>query len=338
MILIATDLPLVFTRGDAACHHLRRSRLDRMIARGEVRLVAPEHYAESVRWHLADRAERHLALVAAAQSRYTRTVASHVSAALLWNLPSPRVIQDLPDLTVDLEVRRSDDSDWARIRRCRLPRRHVTKINGVEVTTLARTAVDCLRSLPFPDALAVADAVVGRGVTPGELAGIRREQSRWPGVRAARRGIGLVDGRRESWLESASAATLYGWIERGTPQVEVYDHGELLGRADVLWRGLKVVGEADGRGKFLGDFGGGADERAVADRLIRAEERAGRMREAGLGVVRWGIGSVGSGQVLAARIRAASPTGACRATFLCAACRCELDDCSCTPRLRLSGR
>lgn len=120
--------------------------------------------------------------------------------------------------------------------------------------------------------------------------------------------------------------------------MEVYDLGVFLGRADVLWPGLRVVGESDGRGKFRGDFGGGRGRQAVTERLIRAEERAGRMREAGLGVVRWGVESIGRGQVLAERIRRAAPSGPCRATFRCATCRRGLEECSCAPALRLSTR
>lgn len=332
------DLPLVFSRADAADHGIGRARLDRWLARDEAQAVGPGLYAESVRWFLTPRHERHLALARAAQPRFSSAVLSHVSAVLDWGLPAPRWIADQPHLTVDTGVRTSDDSSWCRVLRCALPERRVVRGDGRPRTDLARTAVDAFRSLPLPDALAVADAVVARGVTPGELVAVRKEQARWPGVSRARRGIGLVDGRRESWLESASVGVLAGWLPIPASQVEVYDLGELLGRADLLWPDLRVVGEADGRGKYRGDHGGGRSEAAVSERLIAADERARRLVEAGLGVVRWGSGALRHPQTLAARIRAAVPDGRLRAVLVCAACRQEVDQCRCAPRLRLSDR
>jgi hypothetical protein len=42
----------------------------------------------------------------------------------------------------------------------RLPREHVTTVSGTPVTTIARTAIDLARRLPFTDAVVVADAAV----------------------------------------------------------------------------------------------------------------------------------------------------------------------------------
>jgi hypothetical protein len=210
-------------------------------------------------------------------------------------------------------------------------------VDGVPVTTLARTAVDCLRHLPLADGLAVADAVVARGTTPGELVEARKEQHRWPGSRRARLGIGLVDGRRESWLESASAAGLHGWLPRPVAQVDVLDPGGwFVGRADMLWPDLRVVGEADGREKFLGMPGADTSERAVAVRLVAADERAHNLEALGLAVVRWGAADLAHPARLAARIRDARPVGALRAVLLCSRCRQELDGCCCAPTLCLA--
>jgi hypothetical protein len=335
---LVTDLPLLFSRADAAGHGLARARFDRWRLRGDLVQVAPGLFAEAVRWHLTDREERHVALSRAAAARYDGAAVSHASAVLLWGLPAPRHLPARPQLTVAKRVHASDDSDWCRVLRCALPDRHVERRQGVLVTTLARTAVDCFRSLPLADALAVADAVVSRGVTPGELVGVRKEQARWPNIGRARLGLGLVDGRRESWLESASVAGLFGLLPRPVPQVDVLDHGEHLGRVDLLWRALRVVGEADGRGKFRGDFDADTSQAAVAERLIRADVRARRLEEAGLGVVRWGTAQLRRPGALAARIRDAAPSRPLRAVLRCATCREELDGCRCAPRLCLPDR
>ena len=312
-----------------------------MLHQGDFVLVAPGHYAEAVRWATAGASARALALALAAGAAFHGTALSHVSAALWWELPAPRRIPARPELTVPLTLRQSDDSDWVRVLRCGLPARHVLDRDGVRVTTPARTAVDCFRSLPLADSVAIADVVVRRGVPVGELVAVRKTQARWPGIRAARRGIGLVDGRRESPLESSSVARLDGWgLPHPLPQVEVYDElGVLIGRVDLLWRALRVAGEADGKGKFRGDFDGDRSERGVADRLIRAEERATRLREVGLGVVRWGSEALHRPDILAARIRRATPSGRpFRARLVCGPCSQEIDDCTCAPSLRLSDR
>ncbi|HET9020700.1 MAG TPA: hypothetical protein VFN34_02360 [Ornithinibacter sp.] len=333
-------LPLVFTRSGALSVGLRRARFERLVSNGELVVVSPGHFADAVRWATSDASERHLALATAACTAFGQSALSHVSAALWWGLPVPRVVPPEPALTVHRTTRPSDDSDWVRVLRCELPERHVLTVGTVRVTSPARTVVDCFRSLPLADALAIADAAVGRGLTPGELVEVRKEQARWPGIRSARRGIGLVDGRRESWLESASVAGLDGWgLPHPSPQVEVRDElGDLIGRVDLFWRGLRVVGEADGKGKFRGEFDRDTSERAVADRLISAEVRAGRLRETGVGVVRWGTGDLRRPEVLAARIRRAAPSGPLRATFRCGPCQQDLDHCHCAPRLCLSDR
>ena len=333
-------LPLVFTRAGALDLGVTRARFDRLVARGELLLVAPSHFADAVRWATADRASRNLGLAVAAAGAFDGAVLSHTSAALWWGLPSPRHVPARPELTVPLSLRRSDDSDWVRVLRCGLPPGQVLTQEGVRVTTLARTAVDCLRSLPLADSLPIADVAVRCGATVGELVDVRRGQARWPGIRSARHGIGLVDGRRESPLESSSVARLDGWgLPHPLPQVEVYDElGELIGRVDLFWRSLRVAGEADGLGKFRGDFDGDRSARAVADRLIAADERAGRLREVGLGVVRWGARALRRPDLLAARIRRAAPSGPLRARLVCGPCRQELDDCACPPALRLSDR
>ncbi len=334
------SFPLVLSRATALAFGLRRARFERMLRRGDFVLVAPGHYAEAVRWATASESARHLALALAAGAAFDGAALSHVSAALWWELPAPRRIPDRPELTVPLRLRQSDDSDWVRVLRCGLPSRHVLTRDGVHVTTLARTAVDCFRSLPLADSLAIADVAVRRGAPVGDLVEVRKAQARWPGIRSARRGIGLVDGRRESPLESSSVAHLDGWgLPHPVPQVEVYDElGVLIGRVDLLWRSLRVAGEADGKGKFRGDFDGDRSERGVADRLIRAEERAARLREVGLGVVRWGSEALGRPDVLAARIRRATPSGPFRARLVCGPCSQEIDDCACSSALRLSDR
>lgn len=332
------DLPLAFDRDDALAAGFSRHQFARMCAREEILLVAPRTHAHDVAWHLASRVEQHLALSQVAVRRFTRSALSHESAALWHGLPHPRHVPQAVALTVDKSTPVGHEQAWVDLQRSRMPESQVVEVAGARVTSLARTAIDCLRVLPASDGLAIADRVVRLGVTPGELIAVRVSQPRWPGVRRARWGIGRVDGRRESWLESASVASLDGWgLPTPIPQVDVRDRasGAFVGRVDMLWRVRRVVGEADGRGKYLGEFDGDTSESAVANRLLAANVRADRLRELGLAVVRWGTPDLKDPLALSLRIKDAVPQGPLRAEFSCATCSQDLDDCTCAPRLFL---
>ena len=336
-MLSTSDLPLAFDRRDALAAGWTRHRFHHRVSADDVVEVAPRVFADAVSWHLASPAGRHAALARIAASRYRGTAVSHASAAVLHDLPTPRFLPDEIALSADKRRNLGDDAAWVDVRRSALPERLVTTVDGIRVTTLARTAVDCLRVLPRMDGLAIADAVVRRGTGPGELVGVRRMQVRWPGVRTARWGLGLLDGRRESWLESASAAALDGWLPPAVPQVDVRDRatGRFVGRVDALWPDLRVAGESDGVAKFRGLAGADPSARAVADRLVAAEVRADRLREVGLGLVRWGAADLRDVPALAGRIRAAQPSRPWRAELSCATCRQGLGDCRCAPSLLL---
>jgi hypothetical protein len=161
------------------------------------------------------------------------------------------------------------------------------------VTLPARTVVDCLRRLPLPDAVAVADAALRRGmVTRASLEAMRRAQSGWPGVGAVDTGIGLLDAARETWFESWSFTRL--WLlgeELPAAQVSVHDiRGRFVGRVDGLWTEGGTVAEADGMGKYLGQFDPDGPSAAAAARAVVAEKiREDRLRGCGLEVVRFDV-------------------------------------------------
>jgi hypothetical protein len=159
------------------------------------------------------------------------------------------------------------------------------------VTSPARTVVDCARTLPPRDALAIADAALAsRRVTPAALASAVARAKGWPGARQARCVVALADGRRESPLESWSAWTFH---EQGLPspqwQVEIADAtGLLIGRSDCWWK-EGVLGEADGRAKYRVRALERGPESLEGYEAVLHEERTREMllRRTGLLVVRW---------------------------------------------------
>lgn len=328
-------LPLAFDSHDATRLGLTRRQLDAVRHLPGVALVAPRVHAEAVPWSLALPLERHRALTRLACERHTASAVSHASAAIWHDLPHPCTIPARVWLTIERDRRVSVPSSWVVLHRSALPEEQVQIIDGCRVTTRARTVIDCFRSLPRSDALAIADRAVRDGTSLGELVDMRRHERRWPGVVRARVGLGLVDGRRESWLESASAVAFdRALLPRPHPQVEVIDlSGQLVGRVDVYFGGLRVAGEADGAGKFLGEFDGETDPGAVSRRLLAAEQRAERLRALGVGVARWTAADLSRPMSIRALIEAARPDRPLRAHLRCAACLQELPDCTCRGRL-----
>lgn len=112
------------------------------------------------------------------------------------------------------------------------------------VTSVRRTLHDCLRALPFDEALAVADSALRQGVPPETLVA----------VAAAVRGPGAPQARRVAVEATPLAANPFESVLRAIalgvagldlrPQVLVAD-GPDGGRADLVDEGLGLVVEAE---------------------------------------------------------------------------------------------
>ena len=128
----------------------------------------------------------------------------------------------------------------------------LTEVDGVAVTTLARTVVDVARTRPFAFAVVTVDAALRRGCSRQQLVDVTDRCRRWPGVRAARRAIEFGDGRSESPLESLGRAR-YEESSLPRPALQV-DLGDELSpvRVDHYWAEHRTVAEADGLLKYEG--------------------------------------------------------------------------------------
>ena len=90
--------------------------------------------------------------------------------------------------------------------------------------------------------------------------------------------VGLLDGLRESALESGSAGRFIQWrFPQPRLQHRFEDEWGIIARSDFDWEHLRVIGFADGRGKYRDD--------PSRDRIERAQEH--RLRPHGT-VARWG--------------------------------------------------
>ncbi len=273
------------TADDVRASGLAGADLRRAVRAGAFVRVRYGAYVPNTTWESADRAERHRLLVRAAARSLAAPVFGYESAAAIWRLP---LLEGWPsDVQVlILDARGTPSTRGVRRHRVTtLP--DVRAVDGVTVTTLARTVVDLSRTGSFARGLALADDALHRHrVDPDDLARELAAAGSGRGVRAARRVLADADAGAESPGESLSRARMIELdLPRAALQREMRDSSGLVGRVDFLWEVLGVVGEFDGRLKYRVD--GVGDSAAVEDRVWAERRREDRIRATGLRVVRW---------------------------------------------------
>ncbi|VXB66445.1 DUF559 domain-containing protein [Nocardioides sp. AX2bis] len=171
-------------------------------------------------------------------------VLSHRSAAAQhgWGVA---VVPPRPDVVVP-QNRRVD----AAVRRTVTLHRgwlegEVVDVGGIRTTSVDRTITDCLRALPFNEALAIADSALRAGVT----------HRRMVQLASATKGPGSMQARRVAEQASIKAANPFESVLRAIalgveglsvrPQSELWSGAVFLGRPDLVDHHLKIVLEAD---------------------------------------------------------------------------------------------
>ena len=285
-------LPQPFLAREAHAVGLTSTSIAGAMRRKQIIPVAPSVYAAREGWVDLTPPELHVRMSRAAAVSVEGAVVSHQSAALIHGLPHPLGPLGPVSLTLQDSSSTAARDDWRRLLDGELPDAHVTHVKGVRVTTVDRTVVDSLRQLRPRDALAIADGALRAGLTSiQDLQHMRAFQRRWPGVRKADLGLAMVDHRRESWLESASVATAHQ-LGFSVPMSQVWIHdldGRPIGRVDFLWSLAGVIGEADGRGKYLGTYTSKEwNPEQAAVHMIAERDRERELESVGFAVARWG--------------------------------------------------
>jgi hypothetical protein len=323
-------LPQPFAVDESRAAGIPRTTLK--YARSVTFLVSPARGLYAVRepWEAASPWGRHRLMIDAAGRLHPDAVLSHTSQAVRLGLPLPPSPPPHVSMTVLHDVRTSRSSSWCRFHRGATPPEHIVIRHGVPGFVAPRVVIDCCREVHPRDALAIADGALRAGHTCfEELFDMRRHQRRWPHVARSNDVLLLADGRRENWLESASAWSMAGWgIPTGIPQVNVFTpDGEFVGRPDVLWPDLGLVGEADGIQKYLLR---GTDETQVRRALEREHVRERGLTALGLRCVRWGPRDAIDGSVIHTRFQwqALGPADKkVTAVFRCSCCNHPLPEC-----------
>jgi hypothetical protein len=253
---------------------------------GQLTALRPGAYAVGA---LPPQAERRhiLEIHAACASLAPDVVVSHGSAAVLHGLPLWGV--GLARVHATRSRGRTGGRCGRRVHLHTAPLRdgEITVVDGLRVTTVARTLVDLGRSQPFEQAVVAADAALQRGaVDAADLGAALLRCGGWPGVPAARRALGFADSGSESVGESRSRVAIARFgLPRPMTQLPVADpRGLVVGRADFGWPELRTVGEFDGRIKYGRLLRPG---QAAGDAVFAEKLREDRMRAQGVTVVRW---------------------------------------------------
>ena len=176
---------------------------------------------------------------------------SHESAAVARGWPVYRLPAAVKvTRTRGRAVRTSD----VHVHIAQLRARDRTMIGDIPVTSAARTAVDVCRRVPFREGLVVADAALRAATPRSHVADVLRHQWTWPGVRHAAIASHHASPLAESALESVVRSRM---IELHLPlprlQVNIVGATGWIARVDFDWDDYGVVGEADGRVKYLDD-------------------------------------------------------------------------------------
>lgn len=227
-------------------------------------------------------------------------VVSHMSAAVLHGLPLWDSELSNVHLTCDRDHGgRQRTSNFIHV--CPLADHEIVEVDGVRVTSVARTVVDLSRRLSTFMAVPIGDAALRQGLDKDELADALARCRGWRGVVRARRTVAFLDPLSESVGESGSRVRM---AEVGLPapelQVKVFDDlGYLVGRSDFGWRDRRTLGEFDGKDKY-GKLR--RPDQTAEDVILDEKARENALRDEGFELVRWGWDALQDPTILYRRI------------------------------------
>lgn len=173
-------------------------------------------------------------------------------------------------VVVDLIHRHHKTARGLRIHRETLMDNEIDRIEGIAVTSPARTAFDVGRWLPQAGAVERIDALMAAtGLVTEQVEDVMKKHKGVRGLARLRSVLALVDGGSESPQETRTRLLL---VKSGFPppqtQIRVFNrYGDFIARIDMGWEDLKVGVEFDGAQHWL-------DARQRSHDIDRASELA----------------------------------------------------------------
>ncbi|MFD7841896.1 hypothetical protein ACFV4K_03000 [Nocardia sp. NPDC059764] len=232
-----------------------------------------------------DRREQHRQLIGALLPEMAAgSVVSHQSAAVLYGTTLWRTPLDRVCVTRNRKGG-GRTRPFAKVHGSPVDR--AVEVDGLPVTTPARTVVDLALTLPFEAAVVAGDALAGRfGLTTAELGEeIAKAKGRY-GIGQAKAVIALLDGRSQSIGESLSRTMIEQHaLPLPSSQGNVLTpDGRFVARVDFYYESAGVLCEFDGPTEYGRLLRPGQDFAAT---IHRERIRETHLRALGFEVVRW---------------------------------------------------
>ena len=284
-------LPRVFLRPTVIEQGISSDEIERRRRSKEWFTLRPGAYVNRAAFIQLELQQRHLVLIHATLPVLTEdAVLSHITAACAWGIETWGV-----NLRAVQVTRAGTSGGHRRLAlhtfRAQLADDEVVLLDGMRVTSVARTLVDLARILPFEQAVVAADSALHlRLVTRSELDQALTDGFRRPGLSKARQVFALADSRAESVGESRSRAAI-AQSDLPMPDLQVVIRNSLgaaLGRGDFVWRRYRTVGEFDGAKKYRPNTESDQNTLGQQDALYLEKLREDNIRAEGWHVIRWG--------------------------------------------------
>lgn len=286
-------MTISYVRDLALPDHTRQQHA-RAALRGEEQRVSRGAYVTSALWGESGRRARYLLRVrAVAETRQFRPVLSHWSAAAIHGIP---IIGNWPEAVHITVGPTSGGRSRGSVVKHSLALRddEVVEIDGLLVTTVARTVVDLAISASFLSAVVVADHCLHVDrydrmpplLSRDELATEFARRLPFRGHARAYSVEQFATTKADSPLESVSRVTMRE-IGCPPPQLQTrFDDAEgFIAETDFYWEELGLIGEADGDQKYLdaAKRSGRTIDQVKLDEKVRED----RLRALPRGVTRW---------------------------------------------------
>ena len=288
-----TASQLIYARNLRGLDETRQQHARAVALRREVRVIRGAYF-DGAAWEQYDPRERYVLKVrAVAETRRNRPVISHWSAAAVHRLP---VIGDWPasvHVTQGTLTGTRSRNGVAR-HSLSLDDADVVEVDGMLVTSVARTVLDMAVLAPLMDAVTIADFALhldrfGRYpplATRDELQRLWQQRLPFRGHARSLEVIEFAETRADTPIESVSRVNMRViGCPRPLLQSSFSDAEGFIGETDFSWPQYGIVGEADGDRKYLDERfrRGRSAEQVFLDEKVRED----RLRALPQKVARW---------------------------------------------------
>lgn len=245
----------VRTRSELLASGLSDNQIDRLVSRKVLHRIRYGVYTTGETWDACTPEDRHrLRCRAVLAKAHESTVLTHVSSVIERGIPVWGFPLDVVHTTrAQPERAGRRRPDWVPHRGV-LDAAEVEVVNGVRITTPARSAFEVMTIAGVEAGLVVVNRMLHAGVlTMADFAKQVEVHAQWPGSLTAHVVECLADQRLESVGEDRFSYLAFRQaLPKPVPQLEIRDgDGVLVARLDFAWPDFGVFLEFDGRSKYL---------------------------------------------------------------------------------------